>query len=134
MSLLGSPELKKVVLKISVRMSLNLFIPALEGAYYSIDFHRIRKHINEAKKEGFLKTCQNLSPILEKVSLINGFHFCTETNNFDKLWVRNSPYGSLKRGFNRIYLKKVIRFLFIWINMSKFPDSLSHIDYILKRN
>lgn len=43
------------------------------------------------QKEGFLKTCQNQSPILEKVSLIKGFHFCTETNDFDKIWVRNSP-------------------------------------------
>lgn len=69
MSLLGCPELKKVVLQISVRMSLNLSIPALKGTYYSFDFDRIRKHINEAKKEGFLKIGQNQSPILEKVSL-----------------------------------------------------------------
>lgn len=114
MSLLGFPELKKVVLQISVSMSLNLFIPSLEGAYYLIDFHRICRgricQMNEAKKEGFLKTCQNQSPILEKASLINGFHFCTETNDFDKIWVINSPYGSLKQGFNRIRLNL---FLFI---------------------
>lgn len=122
MSRLGSPELKKMVLQISVRVSLKPLYPSAAGGCVLLDRFRPNSQIYQrGQKRRIFENLSKPIPYFGKsLPIINGFYFSTETNDFDKIRVRNSPNGSLKRGFNRICLK--------------FPNSLSHIDYILKRN
>lgn len=51
----------------------------------------------------------------------NGFYFYKKnyTNDFDKIWVKNGPQGSLQHGFNFTYptIVLVVRKLYIYLHV-----------------
>lgn len=58
----------------------------------------------------------------------NQFYFFL-ANNFDKIWVQNSPKGPLQHGLNRIILKTVVQI--VYIKIFEPWDLLYHLDYII---
>lgn len=45
----------------------------------------------------------------------NQFYFYFLANDFDQIWVQNSPKGPLQHGLNRIVLKTVVQIVYIKI-------------------